>query len=59
MKIGQFCQVINEAKLGEKFPLARRMRVLLDASRMQPAAMLQTFENYTDYVSEKSLEMRN
>ena len=58
MKIGQFCQVINEAKLGEKFPLAR-MLVLLDASRMQPAAMLQTFENYTDYVSEKSLEMRN
>ena len=32
VKIGQFCQVINEAKLGEKFPLARRMRVLLDAS---------------------------
>ena len=22
MKIGQFCQVINEAKLGEKFPPA-------------------------------------
>ena len=59
MKIGQFCQVINEAKLGEKFPLARMRVLLLDASRMQPAAMLQTFENYTDYVSEKSLEMRN
>ena len=24
MKIGQFCQVINEAKLGEKFPPAAR-----------------------------------